>query len=148
MRLPLLRMLEKPPYNSTLQCLVWEGQPMETITNPTTKNLTLLTITTQNQLQWNWIILGLRKEITKDIIDNEHCKETATSVKNLDTGKGNVPKGTKVTTIITRVTTTTTTIKERINLIIWRTPLLLLLLPLLLHLPITTIIWSLLMLKE
>src|SRR5271154_2749272 len=139
-------MLGKPLYNLTLQCLVWEGQPMGITTNPSTKNLTPLTITLR-QLQWNWIMLGLRKETTKDIINSDNLKEIAASVENLGTGKMNVYKGiqviitTRVTTIITiKGTITITKIKR--NSTIWRTPLLLLSLPLLLllHLPITTII--------
>src|SRR5277367_4384103 len=65
----------------------------------------------------------------------------------------NVHKGIQVI-ITTRVTTTITTrattiTKTKGNSTIWRTPLLLPSLPLLLlHLPITTIIWSLPMLKE
>src|SRR5277367_6761555 len=148
-------MLGKLLYNLTLQCLVWEGQPMEITTNPSTKNLTPLTTITLRQLQWNWIMLGLRKEITKDIINNDNLKEIVASVENLGTGKMNVYKGiqviitTRVTTIITIKGTTTIT-KIKGNLTIWRTPLLLPSLPflLLLYLPITTIIWSLPMLKE
>src|SRR5277367_6416154 len=147
-------MLGKLLYNLTLQCLVWEGQPMEIITNPFTKNLTSLTTITLRQLQWNWIMLGLRKEITKDIINSDNLKEIVASVGNLGTGKMNVHKEiqviitTRVTTIIITRTTTITKIKG--NSTIWRTPLLLPSLPflLLLHLPITTIIWSLPMLKE
>src|SRR5277367_3419993 len=138
-----------------MQCLVWEGQPMEITTNPSTKNLTSLTTITLRQLQWNWIMLELRKETTKDIINSDNLKEIATSVRNLGTGKMNVHKGIQVI-IITRVTKiitikgTTTITKIKGNSTIWRTPLLLPSLPLLLllHLPITTIIWSLPMLKE
>src|SRR5271169_5485679 len=147
-------MLGKLLYNSTMQCLVWEGQSIEIITNPSTKNLTPLTTITLRQLQWNWIMLGLRKETTKDIINSDNLKKIAASVENLGTGKMNVHKGiqviitTRVTTIITTRATTIT--KTKGNSTIWRTLLLLLSLPLLLllHLPITTIIWSLPMLKE
>src|SRR5271155_3291818 len=99
-------------------------------------------------------MLGMCKETTKDIINNDNLKKIVVSAENLDTGKMNVHKGiqviitTRVTTIITTRVTTITKIKG--NSTIWRTSLLLLSLPLLLllHLPITTIIWSLLMLKE
>src|SRR5277367_801447 len=123
-------MLGKLLYNSTLQCLVWEDQPMEIITNPSTKNLTSLTIITLRQLQWNWIMLGLRKETTKDIINSDNLKEIAASVGNLGTGKMNVYKGIqviitiRVTTIITTRATTITKIKR--NSTVWRTPFLLL----------------------
>src|SRR5271154_7412199 len=112
-------MLGKLLYNSTMQCLVWEGQPMEIITNSSTKNLTSLTTITLRQLQWNWIMLGLRKETTKDIINSDNLKEIAVSVGNLGTGKINVHKGiqviitTRVTTIITiKGITTITKTKE------------------------------------
>src|SRR5271170_1542070 len=139
-------MFGKLLYNLILQCLVWEGQPMEITTNPFTKNLTPLTTITLRQLQWNWIMLGLHKEITKDIINSDNLKEITASVGNLGTGKINVHKGiqviitTRVTTIITTRATTIT--KTKGNSTIWRTLLLLLSLPLLLflHLPITTII--------
>src|SRR5271156_5912816 len=105
-------MLGKLRYNSTMQCLVWEGQPMETTTNPSIKNLTPLTTITPRQLQWNWIMLGMRKETTKDIINNDNLKEIAVFVVNQATGKMNVHKGIQViittrvtTTIITRATT-------------------------------------------
>src|SRR5271169_792009 len=128
---------------------------MEITTNPSTKNLTPLITIILRQLQWNWIMLGLRKETTKDIINSDNLKEIAASVGNLGTGKINVHKGiqviitTRVTTIITIKGITTIT-KPKENSTIWRTSLLLLSLPLLLllHLPITTIIWSLPMLKK
>src|SRR5271156_5223761 len=75
-------------------------------------------------------------------------------IVNQATGKMNVHKGIQVI-ITTRVTTTITTrattiTKTKGNSTIWRTPLLLPSLPLLLllHLPITTIIWNLPILKE
>src|SRR5271170_6498555 len=105
-------MLGKLLYNSTMQCLVWEGQPMETITNPSTKNLTPLTTITLRQLQWNWIMLGLCKETTKDIINNDNLKEIVVSAVNLDTGKMNVHKGIKeiiITKVITTIITTRAT---------------------------------------
>src|SRR5271154_4516995 len=145
-------MLGKLLYNLTMQCLVWKGQPMETTTNPSTKNLTPLTTIILRQLQWNWIMLGLRKETTKDIINSDNLKEIAASVENLGTGKMNVHKGIQViiTTRVTTIITTRATTKIKGNLTIWRTPLLLPSLPLLLllHLLITTIIWNLPMLKE
>src|SRR5277367_6742492 len=130
-----------------MQCLVWEGQPMEITINPSTKNLTSLTTITLRQLQRNWIMLGLHKETTKDIINSDNLKEIAASVRNLGTGKINVHKEiqviitTRVITIITIKKITTIT-KIKGNLTIWRTPLLLPSLPflLLLYLPITTII--------
>src|SRR5277367_6472358 len=115
-------MLGKLLYNSTMQCLVWEGQPMEIITNPSTKNLTPLTTTTLRQLQWNLIMLGLRKGTTRDIINSDNLKEIAASVGNLGTGKMNVHKGiqviitTRVTTIITTRATTITKIKGNLTI--------------------------------
>src|SRR5271156_3237870 len=108
-------MLGKLLYNLTLQCLVWEGQPIEIITNPSTKNLTPLTTIILRQLQWNWIMLGLHKETTKDIINSDNLKEIAASVVNLATRKMNVHKGIQViitTRVITTITTRVTTITK------------------------------------
>jgi uncharacterized membrane protein len=96
-------------------------------------------------------MLGLHKETIKNTIHNDNSEEIAVSVGNLGTGKMNVHKGIQViiitkVIIITRETTTTTIItKVKESSTVWRTPLLL---PFLLHLPITTIIWSSPMLKE
>jgi hypothetical protein len=83
---------------------------------------------------WNWIMLGLLREIIKVTIKDNHHKETVTSVEKQGTGKGNVHKPTlvtkvttttRVTIITTRVTTTTTrvtttTTRAKVNSTIWR----------------------------